>query len=359
MTNQELSRQINESFNLTDLRGLMLDMGIEYENIAGDTRLEKIWGLIEYCKNNGRIEELIDTLSKLRPKLEWDIPQNSSDFSGEFSRRKNRRTILIALFFGAIVVLIIFLLIVNSTRNNLPASTPISEMITTIPSTATLSPTNTPTIDASIICNVEVGDLLLDKRVISADEKIAVTITVDNPDNASILYNWHSNYGQLNPGLRTPAMQSVYTPPLAPTDDVISLKVEIDGCQSIEREAKIRILQPSEITDTPIASIPPSATPTLSPTPTVTPAPTEIPMLMIESFENYTESLLREAFFVNTYAGNEGSLRLVGVPHTKDGVVALAFDYVIKILEPGKTTLVLSGYFPHKIGLITRHSVYG
>lgn len=204
--------------------------------------------------------------------------------------------------------------------------------------------------ETAITCHVVVGEILLDKQIISTEDDIDVSVKVENLDNVPVLYNWHATSGSLEPGLRTRALQSTYTPPSDPTDDVIFLDVEADGCDLIERTAKIRILKPSEITETPTPISLPSKTPTLFPSPTVpptnTPTPTEIPMLMIESFENYAESLLREDFSINTNAGNEGSLRLVGVPHTKGGVVALAFDYEIKNSGTGKNYIGFERLFP-------------
>lgn len=58
------------------------------------------------------------------------------------------------------------------------------------------------------------------------------------------------------------------------------------------------------------------------------------PELTVDSFENYPASYLQENFIINTNAGNDLQLYLVGSPHSHEGSQALAFDYDIKSDPP-------------------------
>lgn len=147
-----------------------------------------------------------------------------------------------------------------------------------------------------------------------------MSVTVENPDSTTLLFNWSATYGDLNPGLRTSAIQSTYTPPNDPSDDSIFLRVEATGCEVIERVTEISVIRSAE-TDTPQSPDSPSTV-------------IEKPALIVESFENYIDTSLRESYFLNTNAGNEGTMRLVGVPHNQHGQIALAFDYHILHQQP-------------------------
>jgi hypothetical protein len=95
---------------------------------------------------------------------------------------------------------------------------------------------------------------------------------------------------------------------------------------------------------TPTASVPTPTTPPPTPTtartptpiePTLTPTPTPRPELMIEDFESYTsDAWLAESFEINRNAGNEGWVRLVGVPHVNEGRQAMAFEFDIRHPSP-------------------------
>lgn len=198
--------------------------------------------------------------------------------------------------------------------------------------TATFTPTTTPTVDSHALCNVVVGELLLGKKIITTNQETTVSVTIENPDNTPILFNWRATYGSLNPGLRTSAIQSTYTPPLDPSNDAIFLEVDANGCNIIQRVAEISIVAPSEndLSQNPTNTVLPSATPT----PVLIATPTAKPSLVVESFENYTDASLKESYFLNTYAGNEGTMRLVGVPHNQHGLIALAFEYTISHPQP-------------------------
>ena len=67
----ELRRNLNEAFNTTDLRNLCWDLGIDYENLSGDNKLDKTRELLDYLDNRSRVADLLVILQKERPKIAW------------------------------------------------------------------------------------------------------------------------------------------------------------------------------------------------------------------------------------------------------------------------------------------------
>lgn len=74
----DLRRKLNEAFNETDLQNICFDLGIDYENLSGDNKLDKTRELLEYHDNRGTIPDLIEVLKKERPKISWPIT-NAAD----------------------------------------------------------------------------------------------------------------------------------------------------------------------------------------------------------------------------------------------------------------------------------------
>ena len=69
-----LRQQMSQAFNLDDLRTLCFDLGIEYEDLAGETKQAKIISLIEYTQRHNRLPHLLETLAKVRPATNWQMP---------------------------------------------------------------------------------------------------------------------------------------------------------------------------------------------------------------------------------------------------------------------------------------------
>lgn len=66
-----LRKLLEAHFDLNGLRDLCFDMGIQYENLSGDTLGAKARELILYCERRLRIGELIETGREARPELAW------------------------------------------------------------------------------------------------------------------------------------------------------------------------------------------------------------------------------------------------------------------------------------------------
>ena len=72
----ELRAKLSDTFNTSELRGFCfdnrLDLDIEFENLEGNNKDEKIISLIEYCFRHGKLDLLIEKLSKARPHENWN-----------------------------------------------------------------------------------------------------------------------------------------------------------------------------------------------------------------------------------------------------------------------------------------------
>lgn len=73
MTWQELSQQIDQAFSLSELEGLAFALNIDFDHITGQTKPEKIRGLLLYCQRRNRIPDLLNELNKLRPGYNWSL----------------------------------------------------------------------------------------------------------------------------------------------------------------------------------------------------------------------------------------------------------------------------------------------
>ncbi|WP_420631758.1 tetratricopeptide repeat protein [Candidatus Leptofilum sp.] len=67
----ELQRQIDYSFNLAEIKTLCLDIGIDYEHIAGVSKLPKIQNLILHMAMRGQADDLVRACHRNRPRFSW------------------------------------------------------------------------------------------------------------------------------------------------------------------------------------------------------------------------------------------------------------------------------------------------
>jgi hypothetical protein len=66
-----LRDNIDTYFNQEQLHNLIFDLEIDYEDIPGETKGAKARELVDYCRRLGKMPELIDRLSQLRPAISW------------------------------------------------------------------------------------------------------------------------------------------------------------------------------------------------------------------------------------------------------------------------------------------------
>jgi hypothetical protein len=67
-------KQLEEYFDLNELKTLCFELGIDYEAIAGETKPDKSRELVKYAYRNGRIPELLKQCQQSRPEVNWFQP---------------------------------------------------------------------------------------------------------------------------------------------------------------------------------------------------------------------------------------------------------------------------------------------
>ncbi len=68
---QLLREQIKSLFNLPEFRQLCFDLGVDYEEIAGDTKSDKVVSLLLHMQRREQFPTLIARLDELRPGVTW------------------------------------------------------------------------------------------------------------------------------------------------------------------------------------------------------------------------------------------------------------------------------------------------
>ncbi len=82
---------LDKSFSREEIRLLCFQLGIDYENLAGETKIAVIQSLIIYLNKRNRIDELIKSLQELRPNIEWpqeNLTALSQPYRGLFPFRE-------------------------------------------------------------------------------------------------------------------------------------------------------------------------------------------------------------------------------------------------------------------------------
>jgi hypothetical protein len=72
-----LARQLAAHFNLDELAGLCLEVGINFEFLSGDTLPAKARALAQYAARHTLLEPLRQACRALRPNVAWDAPETA------------------------------------------------------------------------------------------------------------------------------------------------------------------------------------------------------------------------------------------------------------------------------------------
>lgn len=67
----ELAQKIETGFNESELRDLCFRLHLDYENVAGNTKRDKIRELLLYTQRHGTLNELIAIAADMRPRMQW------------------------------------------------------------------------------------------------------------------------------------------------------------------------------------------------------------------------------------------------------------------------------------------------
>ena len=80
----DLLRQIDGLFSLDDVRTICLALGIDYENVPGNTKESLVRELIRLLVARDRLQELVDLARAQRPEATWqDVPADFTLISGD------------------------------------------------------------------------------------------------------------------------------------------------------------------------------------------------------------------------------------------------------------------------------------
>ena len=69
-----LRQQINHAFNLEELHTLSFDLGIDFDDLAGQTKSAKVVSLLEYAQRHQLLPALLQALTDARPNVGWYEP---------------------------------------------------------------------------------------------------------------------------------------------------------------------------------------------------------------------------------------------------------------------------------------------
>lgn len=67
-----LRRKITAHFSLGELKVLCHDVMVDYDELAGEEKVEKVSNLIGYLARRGRLADLVVVLKEERPKVDWE-----------------------------------------------------------------------------------------------------------------------------------------------------------------------------------------------------------------------------------------------------------------------------------------------
>jgi len=72
----DLRHKVATYFNDDEIKSLCFDLGIEYENLAGETREAKARELVTYCERTSQVSQLANRCRELRPSVDWRVPEH-------------------------------------------------------------------------------------------------------------------------------------------------------------------------------------------------------------------------------------------------------------------------------------------
>ncbi len=94
-----LFRLIITDFDEGELRKLCFYLGIDYENLPGQTRVDKVRELVYYMDRHGRITELEDRINYLRLTIDWTNNEKSTPSEGDAVDQQSKGSVNIAEFY--------------------------------------------------------------------------------------------------------------------------------------------------------------------------------------------------------------------------------------------------------------------
>lgn len=302
-----LRENIEKYFDLSELKTVTFDLKIDWENLAGETKRDKIRSLLVDLEKNQRLLELLDLLRHERPKVEWlDPPLLFVAFNSAFELSRK-------MFFALLIMFAVFIILgaysIFSIGSNVidANSTRIAFNTTQVTISPNLNqvvpiPTDTPLLTGTPIQSTDTSILSTSTKVTSpiaptsTQKPCSLVITVDV-----------DIYVRLGPG-------TIYEPPLGllsagDSANIIGRNVEqtwlaIDWATTYSSQgwvsaSFVSINECVNLDDLPIILAPPTPLPTnasiLPPTTTIAPSPTQEPLSIyyfeVQDFNSYLTSI--------------------------------------------------------------------
>ncbi len=87
----QLRQMLGKHFDLDGLRTLCFDIGVDFDELAGDNKTAKIRALIEYLQKRGRLDDLLAAAALARPHVDWPEPADiapENPYRGLFAFRE-------------------------------------------------------------------------------------------------------------------------------------------------------------------------------------------------------------------------------------------------------------------------------
>ena len=69
----QLYRKMEPLFNESELTAICFELGVNYEDLNGRNRLDKVRELIIYMERRQRLPDLINVVQKQRPRVNWEL----------------------------------------------------------------------------------------------------------------------------------------------------------------------------------------------------------------------------------------------------------------------------------------------
>ncbi|MCP4426238.1 MAG: hypothetical protein GY803_17240 [Chloroflexi bacterium] len=248
-TRRVLSEKISEHFSGSDLQQLCFFMNVDYDNLSGSRKDDKLIGLITACEQEQMVEDLIEQCRRMRPNVEYpDIEYEYLSIKRKAKVSQSQSRIFILVVIGLAIISGLFVLFTKSG---------LEQIISLFSLTNTPTPTYVP-------CNVEIK-IDDDNPQILAGQTISLGARMSGSNLQS---TWLTDYGTIT---NSSGDTVSYTAPLETGKAQITLEVDNSHCGARD-SIELIIVAPSP---TPTNTLTPTATATS--TPEAIAAPISIP----------------------------------------------------------------------------------
>jgi hypothetical protein len=108
-----LRKLLDLHLNINDIKNICYDLNIDYEDLSGDRKSDKIRELLQFCHRHGRIQDLIAKLANDYPNVKWKSPEHF-----RLPHYLKFNTVVIGSLFLVIIIVIYFSLEQQSQNRN-------------------------------------------------------------------------------------------------------------------------------------------------------------------------------------------------------------------------------------------------